>query len=225
MRLLWAYVFAILPSPVKRRLGRWLHGWAIDRSAHIGISVIQVGKLTMGPGTFIGGRNVITHLDVLRLDEGSSIGPGNRIKGWWQVPDPNEQLANRRPELILGDFAQISADHRLDCVDRIELGKYAAIGGFRSTVLTHSLDIARDRYTSAPVVLGDYAAVLSGCTLLPGSRVPSRSIVSAGSVVATRLESELTFYRGNPAEAVRDLPPTLAYFRRGAIAPGVDEPA
>jgi hypothetical protein len=51
--------------------------------------------------------------------------------------------------------------------------------------------------------------------LLSGTRVPARSIVSAGSVVNTPLTEELTFYSGNPAEAVRSLPDTLGFFHRG----------
>jgi hypothetical protein len=39
-------------------------------------------------------------------------------------------------------------------------------------------------------------------------------------VVNTKLTKELTLYRGNPAEPVRDLPATLGYFRRGE--PGAD---
>jgi acetyltransferase-like isoleucine patch superfamily enzyme len=54
---------------------------------------------------------------------------------------------------------------------------------------------------------------MSGCILLSGTRVPARSVVSAGSVVTTKLTKEQTFYRGNPAEAVRALPDNLAYFR------------
>ena len=50
---------------------------------------------------------------------------------------------------------------------------------------------------------------MSGSTLLSGTKVPARSIVSAGSVVNTPLTEELTFYSGNPAEAVRTLPETL----------------
>jgi len=34
-------------------------------------------------------------------------------------------------------------------------------------------------------------------------------------VVNTKLTRELTFYRGNPAEAVRSLPEDLAFFHRG----------
>jgi carbonic anhydrase/acetyltransferase-like protein (isoleucine patch superfamily) len=51
--------------------------------------------------------------------------------------------------------------------------------------------------------------------LLSGTGVPAYCIVSAGSVVNTKLTEEYTFYSGNPAQAVRTLPPTLAYFRRG----------
>jgi hypothetical protein len=40
-------------------------------------------------------------------------------------------------------------------------------------------------------------------------------VVSAGSVVATKLTDELTFYRGNPAEPVRSLPASLGIFHRG----------
>jgi carbonic anhydrase/acetyltransferase-like protein (isoleucine patch superfamily) len=60
---------------------------------------------------------------------------------------------------------------------------------------------------------------MSACILLSGTSVPARSIVSAGSVVNTKLTKELTLYRGNPAEPVRDLPPTLGYFRRGQPGP------
>ncbi len=91
------------------------------------------------------------------------------------------------------------------------------IAGFRSTVLTHSIDLVRDKYVVGPIVLGDYAVVMSGCMLLAGTRVPPRSIVAAGSVVDTRLSAELTLYRGNPAVAVRELPERLGFFQRGRV--------
>ena len=65
------------------------------------------------------------------------------------------------------------------------------------------------------VVLGDHCAVMSGCILQSGTNVPARAIISAGSVVTTRLTTEQALYRGNPAELVRELPDHLAYFHRG----------
>ena len=73
----------------------------------------------------------------------------------------------------------------------------------------------RDKYVTGPVVLGAYAGVMSGCMLLAGTRVPARSIVSAGSVVTTKLTQELTLYRGNPAEPSVRSPKISGYLRRG----------
>ena len=115
----------------------------------------------------------------------------------------------------LAEHAQIASYHYIDCVDSLELGRHAAIAGFRSTVLTHTIDLMRDTYVAGSVVLGEYAIVMSGCMLLAGTQIPARSVVAAGSVVSTKLTQELTFYRGNPAEAVRPLPKRLGFFHRG----------
>jgi acetyltransferase-like isoleucine patch superfamily enzyme len=217
VRLLFAFVFAFLPMRVKRFVAKWIYKWDVDPTAYIGPSVLTVRHLSMGPGAAIGGRNVITNLNELRMAAGSSIGSGNLIKGWWD--HPTDSLTQRNPAVILGAYSQIASYHYIDCVDTLELGHNAALAGFRSTVMTHSIDLVRDRYVTGSVVLGPYAGVMSGCMLLAGARVPARSIVSAGSVVTTRLTQELTLYRGNPAEAVRLLPRNLAYLNRG------DQPA
>ncbi|HEY1653199.1 MAG TPA: hypothetical protein VGG09_15040 [Acidimicrobiales bacterium] len=213
MRLAFAYVFAFLPMPLKRIVAKWVYRWDIHPTAYIGPSVLVVQHLSMGPGAAIGARNVITNLNELRMAEGAAIGSGNLIKGWWD--HPTDHLTERNPAIFLGEHSQIASYHYIDCVDTLELGPHAAIAGFRSTVLTHSIDVVRDRYVAGPVVLGSHAGVMSGCMLLAGTQIPSRCIVSAGSVVTTKLKQELTFYRGNPAEAVRSLPDTLRYFHRG----------
>jgi serine acetyltransferase len=215
MRLAFAYVFAFLPMSLKRLVARWVYRWDIHPTAYIGPSVLTVRHLSMAAGATIGGRNTITNLNLLRLGEGASIGSGNMVKGWWD--HPTQPLSERDPSLLLGDHAQIASYHYIDCVDILELGSHAAIAGFRSTVLTHSIDLMRDKYSAGPVVLGEYAVVMSGCMLLAGTRVPARSVVAAGSVVDTRLTDELTLYRGNPAVAVRELPERLGFFHRGQL--------
>lgn len=218
MRLGIAVIYAVLPQWLKRFVGRHLFGWEIDRTAHIGHSIITAKQVSLGPGSVIAGRNMITNLDELRLGEGASIGSRNHVKGWWATADPNEQLPDRHPALILGDYAQLTAHHYIDCVHRLELGDYAILGGFRSTVLTHTLDVVRDRYVVGEVTIGHHAAIAAGCMLLPGTSVPARSIVSAGSVVTTKLVDELTFYQGNPAVGVRTLTDHIALFKRGTKA-------
>jgi acetyltransferase-like isoleucine patch superfamily enzyme len=214
MRLLVAVLFLVLPSRLKRYVGR-LVGWDIHPTAHIGPSWIRVRRLSMGPGAFIGRLNLITKLEELRMEEGAHIGAFNYVKGWWLTAPGFEHIPNRESALILHKHAMITAQHFIDCVDRLELADYATIAGFRSQILTHTLDIVKDVYVSSPVEIGHHSGVLSACTLLPGVTVPPRCLVSAGSVVTTKFKTELTFYRGNPAEPVRALPESLAIFHRG----------
>jgi acetyltransferase-like isoleucine patch superfamily enzyme len=213
MRLAFAYVFAVVPMSLKRIIARYAYKWDIDPTAYIGPSVLTVRHVSMGPGATIGGRNVITNLDRLSMGEGASIGSGNMIKGWWD--HPTQTLPGRDPSVTLAEHAQIASYHYIDCVDSLSLDRHAAIAGFRSTVLTHTIDLMRDQYTAGSVVLGEHAVAMSGCMLLAGTRIPARSVVAAGSVVTTKLTEEQTFYRGNPAEAVRPLPERLKFFQRG----------
>lgn len=213
MRLAFAYVFALAPMSLKRIIAKHIYKWDIHPTAYIGPSVLTVRYVSMGPGASIGGRNVITNLDELRLGEGANIGSGNMIKGWWD--HPTQKLPERNPSVCMADHALIASYHYIDCVDSLELGRHAAIAGFRSTVLTHTIDLMRDKYVAGSVVLGDYAVAMSGCLLLAGTRIPARSVVAAGSVVSTKLSKELTFYQGNPAEPVRPLPERLGFFHRG----------
>jgi acetyltransferase-like isoleucine patch superfamily enzyme len=208
-----AVLLIFLPWRLRRFVARRVLGWQIDPSAYFGRSLIMVRQVTMGPESTIGSLNVIRGLDELRLGKGAGIATRN-----WIFAHPIAAQVftheSRQPCLILGDWAMVTNAHIIDCTERVELGAYAALAGFRSQILTHSLDLVRDVQVSAPVEIGERSAVMSGCMLLSGTRVPARSVVSAGSVVATKLTKERTFYRGNPAEAVRELP-NLRYFERG----------
>jgi carbonic anhydrase/acetyltransferase-like protein (isoleucine patch superfamily) len=214
-----AICMVVLPSRLKVHLGRWLLGWKIHPTAHIGPSLIRVGHLTMGPGASIGPFNVIKDLEELHLAEGASISTRNWIAGFRRssdlAADTFPHSPNRLSSLVLGAYAMISVGHDIDCSDRVEIGDYGALVGFRCAILTHSLNLVRDRFVTGPVRIGHHASVMSGSTLLSGTQVPARSIVSAGSVVNTRLTEELTFYSGNPAVAVRSLPESMAVFHRG----------
>jgi acetyltransferase-like isoleucine patch superfamily enzyme len=205
----------VLPSSLKRHIGRLLFGWDIDRTAYIGRSVILVRHLSMGPGSSIGPLNVIRDLEELRLGEGASIATRNWISGWPLASDVFTHSPDRNPSLVMGKHAMITVAHDIDCSDRVELEDYATIAGFRCTIMTHSLNLVLDRFETGPVLLGSRSAVMSGCTLLSGTRVPDRSIISAGSVITTKLTEGLTLYRGNPAEPIRSLPESLRVFHRG----------
>lgn len=218
MRRVLALLMVPLPSSLKRRLGARFFGWDIHPTAHIGPSLILVPRVSMGPGAKIGRLNVIRGIAELRLAEGARINERNRISGFLPSNQFFERSPKRQPSLILGRHARITIGHKLDCSDRVELGEHAVLAGFETTVLTHSLDLVRNQDVTAPVEIGDHSVVMTDCILLSGTRIPARCIVSAGSVVNTRLTDELTFYGGNPAQAVRSLSPKLGVFQRGGPA-------
>ena len=215
MRVVWAVLIIVLPASLRRRVGVLLLGWDVHPTAYIGRSLILVDKLTMGPGAAIGPRNVIRNLAELRLGAGAAIATRNWIIGSPLSAGVFPHSPRRFPALILGEFAMITDAHEIDCSDRVELGAHAGLVGYRSQVITHGFNLVRGHLETSPVEIGDYSAVMTACVLMSGTRVPSRAIVSAGSVVNTRLKAERTFYRGNPAEPVRELPEDLDYFVRG----------
>jgi acetyltransferase-like isoleucine patch superfamily enzyme len=206
---------AVLPPRLARLVGTRLLGWDIHPTARIGTSLVLARRVTMGPGAAIGPFNTIRHLEELRMDEGAAIGGRNLIIGIPLGRGAFPHSPNRDPSLIMGKYSLLTVQHSVDCSDRVEIGDYSGLAGFRCAVLTHSVNPVRDRFETSPVVVGDHTAIMSGTTLLSGARVPSRCIVSAGSVVNTRLTEELTMYSGNPAEATRTLPATLGYLHRG----------
>jgi acetyltransferase-like isoleucine patch superfamily enzyme len=209
-----ALLMLVLPASLRAEFGRKLLGWDIDPTARIGPSLIMVKHLTMGPESSIGPFNMIRGLDELRLGRGATIASRNYIQAH---PIAREVLARQKqehdPSLILGDWSKLTVGHEIDASDRVEIGDWAGLVGYRCQILTHSLDLVRDIQITSPVVIGERSAVMSGCILLSGTTVPARSIVSAGSVVTTKLTKEQTFYRGNPAEAVRELPDLRIFHR------------
>ncbi|HET9501805.1 MAG TPA: hypothetical protein VFO98_16250 [Marmoricola sp.] len=213
MRRLLALLMVVLPQRLKHQVARHLLGWDLHPTARIGRSIVLARHVTMGPESFIGAFNVIKDIDELRMGTGANIATRN-----WVVGIPLDSAIydkpQRDPSLVLGDYAMITVGHDIDCADRVELKDHAVIAGFRSSVLTHSLNLVNDRFVTAPVVLEEFGVLMSNCTMLTGTRIPAGSVVSARSVVNTRLTAERTFYRGNPAEAVRELPETLKFYQR-----------
>lgn len=214
MHLVVALLLAVLPSRPKALLGRLLYGWKIHPTAKIGHSLILVRTLVMGPGAHIGSLNVIRGLEEVRLAEGAGIGVRNWIYGAPLASGRFVHSPNRYPSLTLGRYAGLTVAHQVDCSDRVEIGDFSVVAGSKTTILSHSVNLLRDRQIAQPVTIGEHSAVMAGCILLSGTRIAPRCIVSAGSVVNTPLTQELTFYRGNPAEAIRRLPETLAFFHR-----------
>jgi UDP-3-O-[3-hydroxymyristoyl] glucosamine N-acyltransferase len=201
-----------LPAGLRRLVAQKLLHWDIDDTAHLGRSLYLVKHVSMGPHASIGSLNFFRGLDELRFGTGAAMATRN-----WVAAHPMSgsvyNAPTRTSSLILGDWAKVTNSHIIDVTDRVEIGAHAALAGFRCQILTHSLDLVRDEHYSRPVSIGEHSAVMSGTLLLCGSSVPARCVVSAGSVVTTKLSKEDMLYRGNPALPIRKLP-RLRFFER-----------
>ena len=208
---------AILPWSAKRAVYRYVFGYDVDPTAHVGISLITVKHLALGPGARIGHLNLIRNLDEVRLDEGAVIGNLNWVNA---VPSGAEDrltfAPNRTTVLHLHRQSALTMGHFLDCSDRIDIGPFATIGGFRCQVLTHSVDLASGNVLCAPVRLGEYAFVATACVVLPGAELTHHAVVGANSMMRDIPTQPYALYSGVPAAYVRDLPEDWGYFVRTA---------
>ena len=116
--------------------------------------------------------------------------------------------------LLLGTHSAITSRHLLDCTNTVSIGPFTTIAGFRSQILTHSIDLAVNRQNSAEVKIGAYCFVGTGCIVLPGASLPDYCVLGAGAVLNQPVSESHTLYAGVPAHAVKKLPADSGYFNR-----------
>ena len=168
----------------------------------------------MGPRATIGHATVCKDLEYLCLGEYASIGRLNWITGYPKTGAQYQQEDNRRAELILERHAAVTGRHLLDCTNSIHIGQFATVGGVRSTILTHSIDLKASRQASRPVTIGDYCFVSTCCVVLGGSTLPNHSVLAAHSLLNKQLVDSYVLYGGTPARPIDQLPHDLGYFTR-----------
>ncbi len=111
----------------------------------------------MDAHSHIGHLTVCKGLDLLRLGPYASIGRANWITGLPAgSPKHFVDQDDRRPRLLIGEHAAITNRHLIDCTDTVSIGDFSTFAGFRSQILTHSIDIEACCQTSAPVSIGRY---------------------------------------------------------------------
>lgn len=215
MRTILALLLTGLPWPLKRRLMIWLLGYDLQPGCRIGLSLVLARNLRMGPGSRIGHFSVIK-LDEVILGEQSSIGNFNWITGFPGGTDSPHFAGEpeRRPRLELGDHAAVTHRHIIDCTAAVRIGRFSTMAGFRSQILSHAIDLDSCRQSSAPVTVGDYCFLGTGCILLKGSSVPDRCVLGAGAVLTSPQQEPDSLYAGVPARRVKALDPGMAYFNR-----------
>ncbi len=231
IRLVVAAIAAILPWALKRPLYR-LMGHKVDKTARVGVSLLLVQHLELGPGARIGNANLIIvdrlvldadaqirqlnairHCELVHLEEAAVIGGLNMVNGTGR-DSKYLQGVERTPALILGPHSCITYGHFLDTSDTIRLGAYAGVAGWGSQLLSHALDVHTAAQYTAPVELGEYAMAATAAVILPGSYLPPFSMLGANSLLNQRFEESYRLYGGTPAKEVAELNPDMDWFSR-----------
>jgi len=231
IRLFAAALAAVLPWSLKRALYR-LQGFDVDKTAHVGLSLVVVEHLRLGPGARIGNGNlllvdrlvleqgaeirqlnIIRHCELVELGDHAVIGGLNKVNGTGR-DSKYLQGVERTPALILGAHSCITYGHFLDTSDTIRLGEYAGVAGWGSQLLSHALDVHTAAQYTAPVELGEYAMAATAAVILPGSYLPPYSMLGANSLLNRRFEQSYRLYGGTPAKEVAELDPEMNWYQR-----------
>ncbi len=214
-RVLVTIVAMPWPWPVRRWLLQALLSYKLDPTSRIGWSLIVPKHLVMRAHSAIGAFNVCKGLDLFEMGEHSSLGRLNWISAY-----PSDSTTffgatpDRQPILVIGDHAAITNRHLLDCTAAVRVGRFATVAGFRSQVLTHSIDLASSTQRALPISVGDFCFVGTSCVILGGSSLPAYSILGAQSLLNRAFQDTYWLYAGVPCKPVKQVPRDLGYFVR-----------
>lgn len=205
----------IFPNALKILIYRHIVGYRIGHRVRIGFSLIDVEDCEIGDRTNIGHFNVLCRVKRLEIGADVKIGLCNLIIGGDRVTLGDGALIARfneinsilnplasnpcTPELKIGRHAVITASHKIDFTDRVEIGDHAVIAGRNSNIWTHN------RQQVKPVKIGARCYVGSGIQMAPGSAVGPSCVVGLGSVITRHMTSEFMLIAGVPAKEVKPL--------------------
>lgn len=189
---------------LKRMLLRRL-GWKIGQGVHIGPVVAwRLESVRLADGSRIGFGNVFRNFHSLELDEYARLGQWNWATAGAAFPKMNQVLR-------IGQHGAVTSRHYLDCSGGISIGEFSTIAGVRSTFITHGIDPATNRQTSAPISIGPFNLVGSNVKFVPGAQTAPRVQIAMGAVVVGELGTGM-LHGGVPAKPIR--PVSGAYFER-----------
>lgn len=202
-----------MPQVVKRVALGWLIGAHIDRSATIGLSIIDSDALEMGPGSRVGHFSVFRGLRRATIEAGAEVGNFN----WITAAPVFQSQATSTSEhgcFTLGRESGVNGRHYIDCSGGVVIGEFTTIAGVRSTILSHQIDLAKGIQTARATRIGDRCFVSSNVCVVAGSYIPNRSAVAMGAVVVGDLQPEGSLFGGVPARVIRSGIDTGAWFNR-----------
>jgi serine acetyltransferase len=215
MKTLLMLFSMLLPWELRRALLEKQFGYSIHPHSRIGFAWIFPRRLVMEEGARIGHLTLCKNIDLLHLGAHALVGQLNWITGFPSGTSRHfAHQPERRPELIIETHAGISSRHMIDCTARVRIGAFATIGGFRSQLITHTIDLEKGRQTAEPIEIGEYCFTGTNSVMLGGSILPHHSVLGAQSLLNKKWDEPYRLYAGVPAKPVKELSADLEYFRR-----------
>lgn len=157
--------------------------------------IVEDGTLTIGYKR-VNGSRLETRL---LMERGSEI----VVKGDYLMYYGGDVEVFQGAKLELGANSGFNINGTIICADSIKIGSNVAMG--RNVTIRDNNGnhyISRQGYKNTrPVVIEDHAWLCEGCTIMPGVRVGTGSIVGAGAVVYSNVPP-FTMVSGNPAKVV-----------------------
>ena len=219
LKILIYATLSVLPWSLRRRLLCAVFGFKIAPSAFVSrFALLLPSRLEMGPNSRIGAFTVCKGLQSLKLEENARIGSGNWITAFpLGTSSAHFELDTRRkPQLIVERHSAITNRHIIDCTDEVRIGAFSTFAGFRSQILTHSIDLNESRQRCRPVCIGTYCFVGTSCVLLGGSVLPDRCVLAAQSLLSSAQELTDYYYGGVPAKPIKPVAANAKYFVRAS---------
>lgn len=212
-----AYLLSLfLPWEWRRPFLEKQFGYSLHPTSRIGFAWILPRRLVLEEGARIGHFNLCKNIDLLHLGPRAVIAQLNWITGY-PTGTGSRHFAHqpeRKPELILERHAGISSRHFIDCTAQVKIGAFATIAGYRSQIISHSIDLAANRQSSEPIRIGEYCFIGTEAVILGGSALPDHSVLAAKSLLNKRFETSYQLYAGVPAQPIKELDRDMKYFSR-----------
>jgi acetyltransferase-like isoleucine patch superfamily enzyme len=214
MKNLARFLVVIIPWCLRRRILTCFWRYDLHPSSRIGLAWVFPEHLSMGAHASIGHLTVCRNVQRIQMGESAIIGRLNYIYGYYGGGITYIADKGRVSELIIGAHSAITNRHLIDCTDAIRIGSFSTIAGYRSQLLTHSIDLKVGRQRARPILIGSYCFLGTNCVVLGGSELPDYSVLGACGLLNKRFDTKYTLYAGVPARPASRLCDESVYFTR-----------
>lgn len=212
--LIWLLPPSAIKNAALRALGNTI-GQEVTLAPNL---VIACGAFVIGDKSVISPFNIFRRMGKVEMEGNNFIGRMNQFT----AAPAYQKFSERAGVLDMAEHSAFTNRHYVDCSGRVELGAYCAIGGTRTIMQTHEIDIVENRTTIGTIVVGERSLTSTACLILKNARIPGFSVVAAGSVVTASGpadEGKPGLYAGSPAKWRREMPECKWWYREHYMTP------